>query len=56
MKVKVLKRFIDKKTKELREVGDVFVCTNARYAEITKAKAAYVEKVTEEPTQDEGDA
>ena len=56
MKVKVLKRFIDKKAKKVREVGDIFECTNARYAEITKADAAYVEEVTEEPTQDEGDA
>lgn len=56
MKVKVLKRFIDKKTKKVREVGDVFECTSARYAEITKANVTYVEEVTEEPTQNEGDA
>lgn len=37
MKVEVVKRFIDKETKKLREVGETFDVTEARFKEISAA-------------------
>ena len=37
MKVEVTKRFIDKETKQLREVGETFEVTEARFKEISAA-------------------
>lgn len=37
MRVIVTKRFIDKNTGKLREVGEVFTCNKERFAEITAA-------------------
>ena len=34
MKVKVIKSFIDKETKQSRAVGEVFECSEARYEQI----------------------
>lgn len=47
MRVIVTKRFIDKNTGKLREVGEVFTCNKERFAEITAA-GAYVEEVKTE--------
>lgn len=47
MRVIVTKRFIDKNTGKLREVGDVFSCNKERFAEITAA-GDYVEEVKTE--------
>lgn len=44
MKVKVVKRFIDKETKKLNEVGAVVEVTEARFKEISAA-GKYVEKI-----------
>lgn len=47
MKVKVLKEFVDKHTKKLHKVNEVFDCDNKRFEEIlsTGAFVAPVEKV-----------
>lgn len=37
MKVEVVNRFIDKGTKQLREVGETFDVTEARFKEISAA-------------------
>lgn len=50
MKVKVIRKFIDKETKVLRKVGDVFTCSKDRFAEITKA-GNYVVEVEEKPAK-----
>lgn len=34
MKVKVIKKFIDKETKKLRPVGSEFECSESRFKEI----------------------
>lgn len=44
MKVKTIKEFIDKETKRLHEVGDVFDCSPERFVEISKA-GKYVEAI-----------
>lgn len=43
MKVKVVKKFIDKNTKELHEVGSSFSCDENRFKELQ----GYVEEVKE---------
>lgn len=48
MKVKVIKKFRDITTKEIRKAGEVFECTDERYAQIKKA-GEYVEPVDGEP-------
>ena len=54
MKVKVIRRFIDKETKKIREVGCVFDCTAARFKELSAHDVKYVEKVkTEKKAEDE---
>lgn len=47
MKVKVIKEFVDKHTKELHTVGSSFSCDEARYKEIKEA-GDFVEKIPEE--------
>ena len=52
MKVKVLKKFIDRQEKAVRQPGEVFECTPERYDEIMSKNRLIepVEKVkTEEP-------
>ena len=44
MKVKVIKRFADKETKAIQEVGKVIEVTKDRYKEIQK----YVEEIKED--------
>lgn len=46
MKVKVVKSFIDKETKNVRMVNETFDCTENRLKEIQKA-GKYVEPVDE---------
>ena len=50
MKVKVLKRFKDKHTKEIHKVGDVLDVTKKRYEEIL-TKGKLVEEIDEEHTE-----
>lgn len=52
MKVKVIKRFIDRETQKLNEVGSVIEVTEPRFKEITAA-GAYIEAI-EEPAEDAG--
>lgn len=47
MKVRTLVRFIDKKEGVTREIGDEFVVSKARYAEILKV-GPFVEEVAAE--------
>lgn len=47
MRVIVTKRFIDKNTGKLREVGEVFTCNKERFAEITAA-GDYVKEAEKE--------
>ena len=47
MKVKVVKRFIDKHTQKVHEVGDVFTCNKDRYQEILGV-GPFVEEVKED--------
>lgn len=44
MNARVIRRFRDKETKEMREVGDIFECTKARFDEIS-AVGNFVEEV-----------
>ncbi len=37
MKVKVIKEFVDKHSKKLHKMGQVFECDNTRYKEILSA-------------------
>lgn len=46
MKVRTIKRFIDKKESVAREVGDEFTCTKKRYEEILKV-GKFVEEIKE---------
>lgn len=46
MKVKVIKSFIDKETKQVRKLDEVFECTEKRFEEISKA-GKLVEPVAE---------
>lgn len=41
MRVKVLKRFFDKKEQVVREVGDEFITNKNRFAEIVKTLKKY---------------
>lgn len=48
MKVKVIKKFIDKYTKEVYEIGQIIEVTNERYEEINStAHGILVEKLDE---------
>ena len=47
MKVRVIKKFRDKVTGEVRKVGDEFTCTKKRYNEILLVDAL-VEEIKEE--------
>ena len=47
MKAIVKTKFIDKTTKKVRKVGEVFTCSKERFEEITKA-GKYVEEYKEE--------
>lgn len=47
MKVKVIKKFRDKVTGEVRKVGDIFTCTKKRYNEILSVDVL-VEEIKEE--------
>lgn len=47
MKAKVLKRFRDKETGDMREAGDEFTCTKKRFAEIRSVDPDLVEEVVE---------
>ena len=47
MKVKVIKKFIDAKTKQLHTVGEELEVTKERYAEICKVSKSLVEVVEE---------
>ena len=44
MRVKVLKKFRDARTKEVRNIGSVFECSKERYEEIVAA-GEYVENI-----------
>lgn len=44
MKVRVIKAFVDRQSKKVRKVGDVFDCTSERLGEIQKA-GSFVEPV-----------
>jgi len=46
MKAKVLIKFKDKETGEIRNIGDVFICNKKRFAEILES-GNFVEEVTE---------
>ena len=46
MKAKVLQKFKDKYTGEVREVNEVFTCTKKRFAEILSV-GEFVEEVKE---------
>ena len=50
MKVKVLKKFIDRQEKAVRQPGEVFECTPERYNEIM-SKNRLIEPVEEEKTK-----
>lgn len=50
MKAKVLKKFKDKETGKVREVGEEFSCTKKRFAEIL-AVGEFVAEVKEETTE-----
>lgn len=52
MKVKVVKRFVDKNTKEIREVGKVHEYSDKRAKELIDG--GYAEKAKAENTKKEG--
>lgn len=52
MKVKVLKKFIDRQEKAVRQPGEVFECTEERYNEIM-LKNRLIEPVEEENPEKE---
>ena len=52
MKVKVVKRFVDKNTKEMREVGKVYEYSAERARELINS--GYAEKAKAENTKKEG--
>lgn len=52
MKVKVLKKFIDRKEKAVRQPGEVFECTQERYDEIM-SKNRLIEPVEEKNQENE---
>ena len=47
MKVKVIKEFVDKHTKKLHKVNEVFECDSKRYEEIIKTGAFVAPVVVE---------
>lgn len=49
MKVKVIEKFRDKKTGDIRNVGEVFTASKERFAEILKV-GRFVEAFVDEPT------
>lgn len=51
MKVKVVKRFVDKETKELHEANEVIEVTEARFEEISAA-GKYVEKLPDDAQEE----
>lgn len=54
MKVKVLKKFKDKETRRIHKVGEVFECSEKRYAEILKADENLIRVLDdEEPGEEE---
>lgn len=55
MKVKVIRSFIDKETKQSRAVGEVFDCKEARYEQI-ETFGHFVEPVTEKKKESEENA
>lgn len=54
MKVKVLKKFIDRQEKAVRQPGEVFECTQERYNEIM-LKNRLIEPIEEENPEKEPD-
>lgn len=54
MRVEVTKRFKDKHTGEIRQVGEIYEVTKERYAEITEA-GDYVAVIVEDAVTDELD-
>ena len=52
MKVKVLKKFIDRKEKAVRQLGEIFECTQERYDEIM-SKNRLIEPVEEKEQENE---
>ncbi|MCC8163346.1 MAG: hypothetical protein LIO86_09360 [Lachnospiraceae bacterium] len=55
MKVKVIKAFKDKHTKEIHRAGDEFTCSKERYDEIL-SKDKYVEPVPPKSSRKKGNA
>lgn len=51
MKVKVVKRFVDKETRELHEYGDVIEVTEERFKEISAA-GKYVEALADDTKEE----
>lgn len=51
MRVKTVVRFIDKKEGVTREIGDEFVCSKARFAEILKVGPFVEEVKAEKPAE-----
>lgn len=52
MKVKVLRKFIDRQEKAVRQPGEVFECTAERYNEIM-SKNRLIEAVEEDESENE---
>jgi hypothetical protein len=48
MKVKVIKKFRDKHTKKIHNIGDVLTISQERYVEICSV-GKFVERINEEP-------
>lgn len=53
MKVKTLITFKDTKAKKLRKAGEIFECTESRYAEILKVGKLVEPVATEEVTEEQ---
>ena len=51
MRVRVIQSFIDKTNGQVRNLNEVFECTELRFEEIEKA-GHYVDKVADEPGLD----
>lgn len=54
MKVKVIKKFVDKHTKKVHKVDEIFECSEARLSEIQKA-GSFVEPVLPEKKETKKD-
>lgn len=53
MRVKVLKKYYDKNTKELRKVNDELTISKERYQEINgTSRGVFVEEIKEEKTEE----